>query len=234
MLNDFFLKNEKKRIEWVSKALWTIKKWESILDAGAGEMQYKTYCNHLLYTSQDFNQYDGKWDGIGWQMWEWKRKTDITSDITTIPVDNNSFDNILCTEVFEHIPYPDDAVREFSRVLKKWWRLILTAPFCSLTHFSPYYFCNGFSEYWYKTILSKYDFEILELEKNGNYFNYLEQEVARLPLMAKKYSRSGYFIFAILGFFSLLQIFLLKYLSKRDTWSNEMLYFGTHIIAIKK
>lgn len=64
----------------------------------------------------------------------------ILSDITTILELDASFDAVKCIEVFEHIPEPVKAVKEFSRILKPGGILILTAPFCSLTHFAPYYF----------------------------------------------------------------------------------------------
>ncbi len=234
MIEKFFINNEQKRIDWVKSTLLSIPQNQSLLDAWAGEMQYRKFCSHLKYTSQDFNQYDWLWDGVGAQMWGWQRNTDITSDITNIPIPESSVDNILCTEVLEHIPYPELAIMEFSRILKKWGKLILTAPFCSMTHFSPYYFANWFSEYWYKRILEENNMEILELEKNGNYFNYLEQECGRLPLMVKKYCKSNFLIIWIVGVFALIQIIILKYLARSDKWSNEMLYFGTHIVAIKK
>ncbi len=232
-MNFFFINNEKYRIEWIHSVLKNIPNNQSILDAWAGELQYKKFCTHLQYTSQDFNQYDGKWDNMAGQMWNWARSTDITSDIVSIPVSDSSFDNILCTEVLEHIPYPDRAIWEFSRILKTWGQLIITAPFCSMTHFSPYYFANGFSEYWYKKILEENNLKITTLVKNGNYFNYLEQESTRLPLMVKRYCSTNLLLFGFVWFFSIMQILLLKYLSTLDKKSNEMLYFGTHIIAIK-
>jgi len=57
---------------------------------------------------------------------------DIVSDITSISVDDESFDCILCTEVLEHVPDAVAAIREFSRILKPGGILIITAPFCTL------------------------------------------------------------------------------------------------------
>ena len=69
--------------------------------------QYRALCSHLDYVSHDFAQYDGKGDGVGGQTGRWDYgKLDIISDVTSIPEPNNSFDAIMCTEVFEHIPEP--------------------------------------------------------------------------------------------------------------------------------
>lgn len=114
-----FLGIEKNRQEWVRIRLGNISQCESLLDAGAGECQYKKYCSHLKYVSQDFGEYDGVGDGVGLQTKNWDNsRLNIISDITNMPIPDHSFDNILCAEVLEHIPYPEKAIIEFSRILK--------------------------------------------------------------------------------------------------------------------
>ena len=133
--------NEQNRIDWVKQTLQELPKGLRILDAGAGEQQFKQYCSHLNYVSQDFAAYDPKQLKKGLQMPAWDYgKLDIVSDINNIPEPNESFDAILCTEVFEHIPEPIKAITEFSRLIKKNGTLIITAPFCSMTHFAPYHY----------------------------------------------------------------------------------------------
>ena len=84
---------------------------------GAGELRFKPFCKHLKYTSQDFGEYDGKGDGIGLQTVKWDTKNiDIFSDIVSIPVKDNSFDIILCSEVLEHVPDALSALRGFQRI----------------------------------------------------------------------------------------------------------------------
>jgi ubiquinone/menaquinone biosynthesis C-methylase UbiE len=133
--------NDKNRVEWLRKTLKSIPSGLRILDAGAGEKRFKDFCSHLDYVSQDFAQYNGEGDKTGLQMGKWDQANlDIVSDITSMPEPDESFDAILCTEVFEHIPDPISAIKEFSRLLKRGGRLIITAPFCCGTHFAPYYF----------------------------------------------------------------------------------------------
>ncbi|WP_121022373.1 class I SAM-dependent methyltransferase [Helicobacter vulpis] len=43
---------------------------------------------------------------------------DIICDITAIPERDGSFDAIMCVEVFEHLPNPILALKEFSRLLR--------------------------------------------------------------------------------------------------------------------
>ncbi|GAG00381.1 unnamed protein product, partial [marine sediment metagenome] len=144
-------KNKEDRDKWIKRTLKKISPGKKILDVGAGECQYKKLCSHLSYVSHDFCQYDGKGNKKALQSKKWDTtKVDIVSDIVNIPVKDNSFDIIMCTEVFEHIPEPARAIKEFARILRSDGKLILTAPFCSLTHQAPYYFANGYSKYWYE------------------------------------------------------------------------------------
>jgi|TARA_B110000483_G_C18161885_1_gene529640 ubiquinone/menaquinone biosynthesis C-methylase UbiE len=227
------LNNRLSREKWLKKALGDIQKGQSILDAGAGELKYKSYCSHLNYTSQDFAQYDGKGDGVGIQMESWDNsKLDIISDIASIPKETNSYDNILCSEVFEHIPHPVKALEEFSRILKPGGRLVLTAPFCSLTHFAPYHFYTGFNSYFYKHYLELNDFEIVELSANGNYFEYLAQEIRfSYDLSFKDSGIKPNFLEKIA---QRIVLSLYKKASIKSKSSNKMLNFGYHVIAIKK
>ncbi len=227
------LGNEQNRIDWVAKKLKELPAGSRLLDAGAGEQQYKIYCSHLKYVSQDFAKYEGVGDGVGLQTGKWdNNKLDIISDITNIPEPDGSFDAIMCTEVFEHIPDPITVIKEFSRLLKKGGVLIVTAPFCSLTHFSPYHFYTGFNRYFYQTLLTKYGFHLLEIQSNGNYFEYLAQEIRRVIPVAKKYSNTNISIIEkiVLG----LALIVLQRLSKKDAGSNELLCYGYHVFATKE
>lgn len=224
--------NKENREIWLEKTLKNIQNGHAILDAGAGELQYKKFCNHLKYTSQDFGKYDGKGNNNGLQIGNWDNsKLDIVSDISSIPRKDNSFDAIMCIEVLEHIPHPDKAIQEFSRLLKNDGKLIITAPFCSLTHFAPYHFYTGFNKYFYKEILKINGFKILEIIPNGNYYEYLAQESRRLPEIIKKYSNSNINIFEKI-LIGLILIMLNKY-NKKEKESNELMCFGYHILAKK-
>lgn len=227
------LNNESFRDHWLEQILQNTPKGLKILDAGAGELANKKYCTHLEYVSQDFCQYDGKGDNQALQMNSWDTsKIDIVSDITSMPVKNNEFDIVLCSEVFEHLPDPLAALKELTRVLKPKGTLILTAPFCSLTHFAPYHFSSGFNRYFYQYHLNKLNYEIQQLIENGNFFEYLAQEVHRVPSIAKKYSSSRFSIIERIA----QKIFLkaLARFSQKDTNSNELLCFGYHVVAIKQ
>jgi ubiquinone/menaquinone biosynthesis C-methylase UbiE len=227
------LRNQSNREVWLEKTLTAIPAGLRILDAGAGELQYKRFCTHLNYVSQDFGKYEGAGNREGKQTGSWDNsKLDIVSDITAIPEPDASFDAIMCIEVFEHIPEPAKAVKEFARLLKPGGTLIITAPFASLTHFAPYHFASGYTKYWYEKWLPEYEFMIDEIVRNGNYFEYLAQEVRRIPGVAEQYGNRKESLFGKMIRFGMLV--LLHRLSHTDTGSGEMLCYGLQVRAHKK
>jgi SAM-dependent methyltransferase len=226
-------KNQITREIWLEETLKKLPPGKRISDAGAGELRYKKFCTHLNYVSQYFAQYDGIGDHKGLQTTTWDQtKLDIISDITRIPESNNSFDAIMCIEVFEHLPEPIKAIQEFSRLLKPDGHLIITAPFCSLTHFAPYHFYSGFNRYFFEEHLYRNGFIILELVENGNYFEYLAQEIRRLPSIGLRYAHKKTTIIDYFAIYLLLR--LLNGFTRYDKGSSELLNFGFNIHAIKK
>jgi ubiquinone/menaquinone biosynthesis C-methylase UbiE len=227
------LGNKSTRRDWLQKTLLGIPAGESILDAGAGECQFKGFCKHLKYTSQDFGQYDGKGDGQGLQEGSWDySKIDIVSDITKIPVPNGFFQNVICTEVLEHVPDPIAVLNELTRVLAEGGRLIITAPFNSLTHFAPYHYCTGFNKYFYLHHADRLGLEVVELSSNGNYFEYVAQELRHSMEAVEKYSNVRVSIKEKISVKLLLAF--LQNVSKRSAKSSELGCFGLHFIGRKR
>jgi ubiquinone/menaquinone biosynthesis C-methylase UbiE len=225
--------NEATRLAWVERALSRVPEGARLLDAGAGEQRYKRFCGHLRYVAQDFAQYDGKGDQVGLQTGAWDQSAlDIVSDIAAIPEPDQSFDAILCTEVLEHIPHPLEALREFGRLLRPGGYLILTAPFCSLTHFAPYHYYTGFSRYFYEHALAQHGFAIAEFATNGNFFEYVAQETRRVPWVAAKYAGGRPRLWERVAL--KLALRALERLSRADRGSADLLHFGCHVLAIKQ
>ncbi len=226
-------RDEDSRIAWISSELRKLPRGLRILDAGAGECPFKKECSHLVYVSQDFARYDGKGNGVGLQTGAWDQtKIDIISDITAIPVPDASFDAVLCTEVLEHVPDPVKALEEFARVLKKKGVLILSAPFVSMTHFSPFHFCTGFNKYFYETHLGRLGFTITQIIPSGDYFDSISQALITLPTIAEQYSGSA--LAKALWMFVLPALFLLRVMRTHDKKSSELLCFEYFVRAVKQ
>lgn len=225
--------NEISRERWLEVNLSKIPSGSRILDAGAGTQRYRKFCGHLKYVSQDFGEYDGQGDMSGLQTGEFSYgKLDIVSDINSIPEPDKSFDAIMCIEVLEHLPDPVLAIKEFSRLLKPNGYLIITAPFCSLTHFAPYHFSTGFNKYWYEKHLNDNNLSIAEMAANGNFFEYLAQEIYRIPNVSSRYLSRKPNILDFFGMY-LVQRMLLRF-SKKDKNSSELLCYGYNVLARRR
>jgi ubiquinone/menaquinone biosynthesis C-methylase UbiE len=216
---------------WLADTIADIEPGLKILDAGAGELRNKKFCEHLCYTSLDKCEYSGGELNKLLETGTWDTsRVDIVADLTEMPIVSNSFDVVLCTEVFEHIPDPIAAIREFHRVLKKGGRLVITAPFASLTHFSPFHFTSGFNKFWYMHHLPALGFEIVKINTNGNYFEYMGLECFRINSVARDYARNLSLADKLITY---LFLKMLDRLSTSDRGSDELLCFGYHVLARK-
>ena len=227
------LGNSSARDAWVCAQLKAIPAGWRLLDAGAGEQRYRKHCAHLTYVSQDHEAYDGRGDGVGGHVKNWTYgKTDIVSDIASIPARDASFDAVLCTEVLEHVPDPVQVLKELARLTRVGGRIILSAPFVSFTHFAPFHFCTGLSRYWFEHHLKNFGFEDTQMIPNGNFFEYLAQEIRRLPQMAAEYCEAQTSQTALISSAHLLSF--LSELSVKDQGSALYTCFGWHVVAEKK
>jgi len=225
--------NKANRDAWLERTLASIPAGRRILDAGAGQLQYKPLCAHLDYVSQDFGQYDGQGDGTGLQTGAWDQsRLDIACDIMNVPEPGDSFDAVMCIEVLEHLPDPVGGLREFARLLRRGGTLIITAPFCSLTHYSPYFYYTGYSSHFYEYWLGELGFEIEDVQWNGNYFEYLAQELRRLPSVGERYA--GTTATWLERIATDVVLGLLDRLSQHDSGSEELLAYGLHMRARKR
>lgn len=226
-------KNAATRDAWVAEALAALPPGTRLLDAGAGECQYKKHCGHLKYVSQDIAVYDGKGDaGLQTGSWDFSQ-IDIVSDILDIPEPDASFDAVLCTEVLEHLPDPVRALDEMARLLRPGGMFIITAPFWSLTHFAPYHYATGFNRYFYEFHLGRLGFDIVEITPNGNFFECVGQELRRVPDMAQRFS-GGEKPSALERYATQIVLAMVERMSAHDSGSTDMLHFDCQLRAVKR
>ena len=169
--------NQVERDAWVSRQAALLPEHSSVLDVGAGSAPYRDCFRHCRYFTQDFARLDP-----GQLLHGAYSKVDYLSDATSIPVENASFDAVLCTEVLEHVPEPIRVISEISRVLRPGGKLILTAPLGSGIHQEPYHYYGGYTPYWYEKFLAQAGFGEIRVETNAGSFRAYSQESLRFVL----------------------------------------------------
>ncbi len=174
--------NVEHRHRWVRAQLAALPAGAVLLDAGCGTQPYRADCAHLTYQAQDFGHYTGQGtdsalhDGNVWHY----GKLDYTGDIWDVDAPDGSFDAILCTEVFEHIPYPIETLAEFSRLLKPGGVVLLTVPMNCIPHQTPYFFTTGLSAEWYARFATEFGLELEHCQTYAGAADFLAQELVRL------------------------------------------------------
>lgn len=80
-----------------------------VLDFGCGQKPYES-----LFDCTEYIGIDTENSGHGWED---KSKPDFFYDGKILPFDGEIFDIVLSTQVFEHVQYLDDSMREIRRIL---------------------------------------------------------------------------------------------------------------------
>jgi SAM-dependent methyltransferase len=96
-------------------------------------------------------------------------QVDFYYDGHVIPFENNSFDSIFASDVFEHLFNLDEILDELNRVLKSEGQMLVTVPFAWNEHEVPYDFAR-YTSFGLRSVLEKHGFEVVRLHKTTTYF----------------------------------------------------------------
>lgn len=153
------------KIQEFSRADFSQKK---ILDVGCGEKPYQKLFNALSYTGIDVK-------GGGHN--DKYKQVDLFFDGINIPFPDNSFDVVICTEVFEHVTDPEKLLKEISRVLNTGGQIYFTIPFTWNEHSIPYDF-RRYTRYGLQKIFKESGLTVTKLEGTGGIFGVCGQLLA--------------------------------------------------------
>jgi len=130
-----------------------------LLDFGCGSKPYRKLFEVSQYVGLDIEEsgHDNSNEDI-----------DVNYDGKTIPFEDNYFDSVFTSEVFEHIFNLDEILTELNRVCKIDAKLLITIPFVWDEHEIPYDFAR-YTSFGIKHLLERHGFEIIELEKTTTY-----------------------------------------------------------------
>lgn len=92
---------------------------------------------------------------------------DVVGSVYALPFPDNSFDNVLCMVVMEHLEDPKAAIVEMKRVLKVGGKILVSVPFLFPIHDAPNDFWR-FTKYGFKILFKDWDIVELSAETNFN------------------------------------------------------------------
>lgn len=143
--------------QFVKQSAASLAPGSLLLDAGAGEGVYKRFFSHCEYKAADL--------AVGETAWNYAN-IDYIAPLHQLPVEDSTFDAILCTEVLEHLEWPRESVQEFCRVLKVGGRLFLTVPMSHDEHQIPYDFFR-YTSYGLRSICEHAGFAEVDIAPLG-------------------------------------------------------------------
>jgi SAM-dependent methyltransferase len=87
---------------------------------------------------------------------------------TWLPFRAGAFDCVLCTEVLEHVPQPEQAIAEIARVLRPGGRAIITTPFMYRVHEAPFDFFR-YTPFALRSLAERAGLQVAALRTRGGY-----------------------------------------------------------------
>jgi SAM-dependent methyltransferase len=133
-----------------------------MLDFGCGRKPYQSLFTKVSeYIGLDYNG-----EGHGHQ----NEQIDVFYDGRTIPFENDYFDSIFSSEVFEHVFNLPEILPELCRVLKKNGRILVTCPFVWNEHEVPNDYAR-YTRFALADMFEKNGFKVLVQDKSGDYLS---------------------------------------------------------------
>jgi SAM-dependent methyltransferase len=182
-----------------------------VLNAGAGWRDI----SHLV-AGELVNQ-DLTWEGDN------RTNIDIFSPLHRIPVEDSTFDTILCIAVLEHVVNPIEVVAEMVRVLKPGGYLVASVPFLQPEHKAPTDY-QRYTRDGLEVLMSNAGLDVLDIRPLFTVYHTLYW-ILQVWLSSKKS-----FSYMVLRFILLPPV---SYLARTSTTCSDKIASAFRILAVK-
>ncbi len=139
-----------------------------LLDASAGNRPYQPIFARQAYESCDMP------NGF------YRCKHDFECFLDAIPRPDGYYDAVVLTQVLEHVPNPEQVLRELARVTRPCGRLLLSVPLNGPLHGEPWHFYQ-YTHHGLGHLAQASGWRMVEGEKVGGAFWLLGKRLGELP-----------------------------------------------------
>lgn len=153
----------------VDLQLWTIASFlrgplggirGKVLDVGAGQAPWTGMLSpDVEYAGVDIEKAD--------EFGMLRAPGVVYYDGARLPMEDASFDTVMCIEVLEHVPDPEALLADMYRVLKPGGQLLLTVPWSARVHHIPHDY-SRFTRFGLESRLTRVGFADLDVRERGN------------------------------------------------------------------
>ena len=131
-----------------------------LLDAGAGRMAYRETLEASCdaYEGLDVADPTGRMNHI--------------ADLQDTGLPDAQYDTVVCTQVLQHLPEPDRAVREISRILKPGGKAVISVPHLVWLHNEPHDYWR-FTGHGLRFLVERSGMSVVSIESVGGLICFL-------------------------------------------------------------
>jgi len=149
---------EKKRLSWLAERAGALRKGSRVLEVG-----FEVAAHREVFASTHYNFFD--------------LRAFLANDATggrgqyKVPTEDEGFDVVVCSNVFEWVLYPESALRAICRTLKKGGSLWVAPPLLTgIPEEAPARSVSGRTIGWYASTFARYGLDIRNAYSSGGFF----------------------------------------------------------------
>ena len=145
----------------------SLKPGACVLDAGAGEGNYKHHFAKQRYVGLDLGIGDGAWN---------YSSLDVIANLENLPFQDATFDACINIVTLEHVTDPQRVLCEMARSLKPGGRLLLVAPLEWEEHQQPHDYFR-YTRYGLEYLLNRAGFDEISIVPVGGIFRLISRRL---------------------------------------------------------